>query len=154
MIFSVFQKTLAFGYSWSTLLWYRCYYPHRSRDALSPVCGIFFFFFSWFSLAIFFIITSDFWSIWFSIYRFLHINIILYPTPIDEAAPALSGLYVLGSFSLKASRPWGRNFVTWEALGVVCVVVEGDDHWQHSSADPWHGRLSKNCSQKTLLIQI
>ena len=27
--------------SWSTLLWYRCYYPHRSRDALSPICGIF-----------------------------------------------------------------------------------------------------------------
>ena len=26
---------------WSTLLWQRCYYPHRSRDALSPVCGIF-----------------------------------------------------------------------------------------------------------------
>ena len=24
------------------LLWYRCYYPHRSRDALSPVCEIFF----------------------------------------------------------------------------------------------------------------
>ena len=28
---------------WSTILWHRCYYPHRSRDALSPVCGIFFF---------------------------------------------------------------------------------------------------------------
>ena len=28
---------------WSTLLWHRCYYPHRSRDALSPVCEIFFF---------------------------------------------------------------------------------------------------------------
>ena len=42
MIFSVFQKNWVFGYSWSTLLWYRCYYPHRSRDALSPVCGIFF----------------------------------------------------------------------------------------------------------------
>ena len=41
MIFSVFQKNWVFGYSWSTLLWYRCYYPHRSRDALSPVCGIF-----------------------------------------------------------------------------------------------------------------
>ena len=27
---------------WSTLLRDRCYYPHRSRDALSPVCGIFF----------------------------------------------------------------------------------------------------------------
>ena len=26
---------------WSTLLWHRCYYPYRSRDALSPVCGIF-----------------------------------------------------------------------------------------------------------------
>ena len=26
---------------WSTLLWHRCYYPHRSREALSPVCGIF-----------------------------------------------------------------------------------------------------------------
>jgi hypothetical protein len=25
----------------ATLLWYRCYYPHRSRDALSPVDGIF-----------------------------------------------------------------------------------------------------------------
>ena len=42
MIFSVFQTNLVFGYSVSTLLWYRCYYPHRSRDALSPVCGIFF----------------------------------------------------------------------------------------------------------------
>ena len=41
MIFSVFQKKLVWGYSWSTLLWHRCYYPHRSRDALSPVCGIF-----------------------------------------------------------------------------------------------------------------
>ena len=41
MIFSVFQKNWVFGYSWSTLLWYWCYYPHRSRDALSPVCGIF-----------------------------------------------------------------------------------------------------------------
>ena len=30
-------------YSWSTLLWHRCYYPHRSRDALSPVCRIFFY---------------------------------------------------------------------------------------------------------------
>ena len=38
MIFSVFQKNRVFGYSWST---HRCYYPHRSRDALSPVCGIF-----------------------------------------------------------------------------------------------------------------
>ena len=28
---------------WSTILWHWCYYPHRSRDALSPVCGIFFF---------------------------------------------------------------------------------------------------------------
>ena len=41
MIFSVFQKNRVFGYSWFTLLWYRCYYPHRSRDALSPVCKIF-----------------------------------------------------------------------------------------------------------------
>ena len=41
MIFSVLQKNGVFGYSWSTLLRYRCYYPHRSRDALSPVCGIF-----------------------------------------------------------------------------------------------------------------
>ena len=33
---------MVFGYCWCTLLWYWCYYPHRSRDALSPVCGIFF----------------------------------------------------------------------------------------------------------------
>ena len=38
-----FSKKSGLGYSWSTLLWHRCYYPHRSRDALSPVCGIFFF---------------------------------------------------------------------------------------------------------------
>ena len=25
----------------SRIFWYRCYYPHWSRDALSPVCGIF-----------------------------------------------------------------------------------------------------------------
>ena len=30
-------------YSWFTLLWHQCYYPHRSRDSMSPVCGIFFF---------------------------------------------------------------------------------------------------------------
>ena len=41
MIFSVFQKNLVLGYSWSTLPWYWCYYPYWSRDALSPVCGIF-----------------------------------------------------------------------------------------------------------------
>ena len=41
MIFFVGQKNCVLGYSWSTLLWYRCYYPHRSRDALSPLCGIF-----------------------------------------------------------------------------------------------------------------
>ena len=41
MIFFVFLKNRVLGYSWSTLLWHRCYYPHRSRDALSPVCGIF-----------------------------------------------------------------------------------------------------------------
>ena len=41
MIFSFFQKNWVLGYTWSTLLWYRCYYLHRSRDSLSPVCGIF-----------------------------------------------------------------------------------------------------------------
>ena len=41
MIFYVFQKNRVLGYSWSTLLWYRCYYPHWSGDALSPVCWIF-----------------------------------------------------------------------------------------------------------------
>ena len=35
------KKKLVLGYSWFTLLWYRCYYPHRSMDALSPVCGIY-----------------------------------------------------------------------------------------------------------------
>ena len=29
-------------------IWQRCYYPHRSRDALSPVCGIFYSPFSFF----------------------------------------------------------------------------------------------------------
>ena len=28
----------------SRFVWYRCYYPHRSRDPLSPVYGIFFYF--------------------------------------------------------------------------------------------------------------
>ena len=39
--FSVFQMNRVLGNSWSTLLWYRCYYPNWSQDALSPVCGIF-----------------------------------------------------------------------------------------------------------------
>ena len=39
-----FKKNWVFGYSWSTLPWYWCYFPHRSRDALSPVNGIFFFY--------------------------------------------------------------------------------------------------------------
>ena len=60
MIFSVFQKNWVFGYSWSTLLWYRCYYPHRSRDALSPVCGIFLFsfFLNFISVVVFFLNMS------------------------------------------------------------------------------------------------
>jgi hypothetical protein len=36
------KKVFFCWFSWSTLLWHRCYYPHRSRVALSPVCGIFF----------------------------------------------------------------------------------------------------------------
>ena len=37
------QKSLFFSAHFALLagfFWYRCYYPHRSRDALSPVCGI------------------------------------------------------------------------------------------------------------------
>ena len=41
MIFSIFQKNQVFGYFWSILQSYRCFYPHRSRDALSPVWRIF-----------------------------------------------------------------------------------------------------------------
>ena len=41
LIFFVLQKNTLFVVSWSTLLWYRCFYPHQSRDALSPVRGIF-----------------------------------------------------------------------------------------------------------------
>ena len=53
MKFSIKKKKWVFGYSWSTLPLYWCYYPHRSRDALSPVCGIFltFFFFLIFFIA-------------------------------------------------------------------------------------------------------
>ena len=42
---------MVFVYSWSTLLWYRCYYPHRSKDSMSPVHGIFFdyFYIFWWS---------------------------------------------------------------------------------------------------------
>ena len=35
------KNNQVFGYFWSTLLWHRCFYPQRSRDALYPVCGIF-----------------------------------------------------------------------------------------------------------------
>ena len=41
MIFPFFKKNWVLGYSWSTLLWHRCYYRHRSRDALSLICRIF-----------------------------------------------------------------------------------------------------------------
>ena len=40
-LFSQFLIFFVFVYSWSTLLWHRCYYPHWSRDSMSPVCGIF-----------------------------------------------------------------------------------------------------------------
>ena len=43
MILFRLSKNLHLGYSWSTLLWHQCYYLHWSRDALSPVCGIFVF---------------------------------------------------------------------------------------------------------------
>ena len=38
------QKKLVFSANLALLagfFWYRCYYLHRSRDALSPICGIF-----------------------------------------------------------------------------------------------------------------
>ena len=37
----VMERRSIFVYSWSTLLCYRCYCPHRTRDALSSVFGIF-----------------------------------------------------------------------------------------------------------------
>ena len=42
------QKKKSFSANFALLVgffWYWCYYPHRSRDALSPVCGIFLLFF-------------------------------------------------------------------------------------------------------------
>ena len=41
LFFSVVNFFLVLVYSWSTLLRYWCYYPHRSRDSMSPICGIF-----------------------------------------------------------------------------------------------------------------
>ena len=38
------KKNLSFSVNFALIagfFWYRCYYPHSSRDALSPVCGIF-----------------------------------------------------------------------------------------------------------------
>ena len=29
------------------LFWYRCYYPHWSRDSVSPICGIFYIIIGW-----------------------------------------------------------------------------------------------------------
>ena len=40
MIFFRFSKNRVLVYSWSTLLWHWCDYPHRSRDAFSPICRI------------------------------------------------------------------------------------------------------------------
>ena len=37
----VMERRSMIVYSWSTLLCYRCYCPHRTRDALSRVFGIF-----------------------------------------------------------------------------------------------------------------
>ena len=39
------QKKVKFSTNFALLagfFWYRCYYPHWSRDALSPGCGIFY----------------------------------------------------------------------------------------------------------------
>ena len=60
---------------WSTLLWHRCYYPHRSRDALSPVCGIF-------SSISYFLYFLLFWVFYFSqftfpIYYFISFHLLL-----------------------------------------------------------------------------
>ena len=41
IFFFCFSKKLGFRCSMYTLLWYWYYYPHQSRDALSPVYGIF-----------------------------------------------------------------------------------------------------------------
>ena len=43
------QKKVWFSTNFALLagfFWYQCYYPHLSRDALSPVCRIFIMFFS------------------------------------------------------------------------------------------------------------
>ena len=121
MIFSVFQKLWFFGYSWSTLLWYRCYYPHWSRDALSPVCRIFSyvgrnihghcdwtFYLGW----ILYCLTLLFWAI---LYSPLSCCI-----PIYFSSPSIIKVW----FSLKGHGRWissGSTYLTAFYQDSICV---------------------------------
>ena len=50
--------------------WYRCYYPHRSRDSVSPVCGILFFGYNTFDLLGMYVYHYHEF-----VYFFLHLNL-------------------------------------------------------------------------------
>ena len=107
--FFIFQKNWAFGYSWSTLLWYQCYYPHRSRDALSPVCGIFKYvtknllFSSYFAN----VITS-------SIVSFIRLFLSQMIKHINQQLSFTFGIEILNpNFSIKAPFGWSQH---WEGM--------------------------------------
>ena len=116
MIFSVFQKNWVFGYSWSTLQWYRCYYLHRSRDALYPVCGIL-------SCKILSIFTWLFFCMWenlpnihgFSSYLFFFFTIEWYTPPpfkIHDMVKKPYSWQVLRN--LKLRWQWQLQLQVWE----------------------------------------
>ena len=121
MNFSVFQNNWVFGYSWYTLMLYWCYYPHRLRDALSPVCGIFFnrcwpvvdrF---WQVLSIFFWILTTFDHFWPS-WPFFDI----YHTRTSDHMRHFSNQ--VSSFLCEES--WNINFSQWLLFMVLGVKVQ------------------------------
>ena len=41
-----------------TASWQRCYYPPRSRDALSPICGVFLYYFNFWEISVLTVLTA------------------------------------------------------------------------------------------------
>ena len=76
--------------------WYCCYYPHWSRDSLSPVCGKFFFISPLFTFPI--------------VLLFLHSRFFLFPIVILSSFPRMWAVK-MGSASVLKYLEWNLGFL-------------------------------------------
>ena len=106
------------------IFWYWCYYPHRSRDALSPVCRIF---------CVDFVGGGWYHRHW-GLFRLILLRFIFIGLTFLASIVSLSKIQVGKTWFHQCGRNAG--LIMRESLLCKCCLLLGGQHYHQRSSNP------------------